>query len=292
MNATAKHPALALFRVELLTAHFHGMPLIGYILQVGAWVMIALLPTALFVLGNSSPRFADAAMYWRAVSAVLLPTMWLGILGWHCPVTLTHRFWELLPASSFEGYNGYEFMVTRAIDRRLHFRIKTAAVAVMVIGPLMVALLLSLFHPDCNFYPDISGLTPRQYADAFPGSHLAGAGSAVARGEWVIKNGALAFNAWMLALGALTLVAAHGYYGLMSRIIVNQSKWAVFGLLILLPLTLLFAILFAFARNLNYGEPLMLWFWSHWPGVAVFILACGWGVLRYCEKRFAELEIL
>jgi hypothetical protein len=139
----------------------------------------------------------DPALLFVVYGDVFLP--WMTVL-WLTAAAITFGG-VLIPWKSGEPANPgtFEFLLTRAIDRRTLYRAKASVILVMMLAPLLVDLLACL----------------------------------------VFRNGAQAYVGWLLWSGTLTLLLTQGWYALIGKYFIGRGwlMFLVIGAAMLAGLT-------------------------------------------------------
>ncbi len=164
-------------------------------------------------------------------SGNLIPLEWMDwsqekvLLGAEFPALILFFLFLIIGASPLPilllgGPTSLEFLFTRAIDRRKWLRAEHAVILILIVGPLLVNLMVSLWRPDLSVEPGPAGsglaLRQAQYLKIFSGSHL----SPKMPGEpqlLIIRHGAEMFAAWLVWFGTLTIFLAAGYFTVVFR---------------------------------------------------------------------------
>jgi len=304
----ARTPYWPLFRNELGVGHYAGIP---WAMCLGFYLAIWLLASSLPLLILFKTCEGNLATFFTAFGG-----MFGFALVWWVAITAWLFAFALLPGISnpIQTVRAFEFMFTRAIDRRHLLRTRAAVIHLVLLGPLLLNLLVSSGSRETTFGPDNSqpesALRREQYSNAFPASRPKEGTVGVYPKEgtvrgWpitalksleqpapiVIPRGSMALSAWILWMGALGLLLMQGYCVLVARHVQNSPWRAVMVIggpivaaALLAPwIPKLYPDLFEqsflfFARNL---VPLLIGLLALVPAVQIF-----------SERRFSKLEIL
>ncbi len=297
MNGQTRSPFLVLLKHELGARQTSGVELfLALTFFHLPWLALGI---GMFALG------CDLTAFYPGMLGGLLLFWLLGVCG------LATYPQVPLVWNSMANFKAFEFLFTRAVDRRLSFRAKAAAALICVLAPQLPGLLWSAVQPDMVVSFDVrppveaSALAPGEpvadtiqgqvfptarYLQAFPGSERLSPAKPEEGAGLRIRLGWLTY-AWWLAWGS-TLLTAHlfAYYALVGRHLRSTGWWANTVLITPVPV-LMGALLFAVWRGFNPGDELLLGFREHWFVCAGALAAFSYGSLRWCERRFAELEI-
>ena len=133
----ARTPYWPLFRNELGLDHYPKIPwALGLGVYLAAFLLASFLPLLLLFkasegnLGTFFAAFADLlgfALVW-----------WLAMTGWMFAFALFPGI-----SNPIQSVRAFEFMFTRAIDRRRLFRIRAAIIYLVMLGPLLLNVLVS-----------------------------------------------------------------------------------------------------------------------------------------------------
>ncbi|MEQ2009298.1 MAG: hypothetical protein ABMA26_21155 [Limisphaerales bacterium] len=303
MNGQTRSPFLVLLKHELGARQVSGVELIlALTFFYGPWVLLNILMSA---LGS------DLTAFYPGMLGMLL-LFWL--LGACAMATYPQ---VPLVWSNMTNFKAFEFQFTRAIDRRLNFRAKAAAALIMVLAPQLPGFVCSLLHPDMvvtqvqpdmvvtpNMVPtlDVQAKTrgdtiegrafpTERYFQAFPGSVRAPAPKPNEHGCLRIRHGWLTYTCWLAWTTTLLTTLFFAYYALAGRHLRSSGWWANTVLIAPIP-TVLGAVVFAIWLGLNPGDELFLFFRAHRLVCALVLAGTCYVSLRWCERRFAELEIV
>jgi hypothetical protein len=248
-------------------------------------------------------------------SSVFLPVGWMEAHGrqsfWGDQLFVGCCLWWFflilvstpLPFLVLSGVTSLEFLFTRAVDRAIWLRTERVAVIIIALGPLILNLLLSPLGPALALEPAAPGssaaLAQQRYLQAFPGSHLAAAGSSTQAGQLVIRHGTEMLAAWMVWLGLVCVCLVAAYFALVfpawQRAGWHHSSsklrpWV--GALMVnapafLPIALL--VLCAFLR-FNILEESFLLFACHPVLLTIALLGLIFAVQPLSERSIRKLE--
>ncbi len=235
----------------------------------------ALMTVPNFVLLFRGPReeFAIALEAWQA----MLVFGWLGVYATSWAFILVREAWVIVPQANLPAYSVDEFLVTRAVDRRRHFRIRTLIWLVTTVGPLALALGFGLVRPEF----------------AHPGARAA-AGQ-IELWPAGVPTGAMLYSLWTIWAAIAALALAQGYYSLVARYLSGRRPLAA-SVAALFPVcagfvTLLLTVPRDISENEFFFLRLFAVFSAH-PGVYWALLAVtGVAANRFCEKTMVAREI-
>jgi hypothetical protein len=281
-------PCWPLFRNELCLDHFAFGPwLLVVSLALGVWLLGGAIPLLLLFKGAEG----NLATFFTAFGdlAGFAFVWWLAITG-------AMFAFATLPGLSnpVQGVQAFEFMFTRAVDRRRLFRVRSATIALFLLGPLLINLLLAACRPAATYSPDpsqpeLGAARQEHYQRAFPHGQVDATPGRPPR--LVIPGAALTLTAWILWLGTLSLLLMQCYCVLLAHRVQNRPWLA--GAAIAAPIIVAFALAPRLPRLLpDWFESGFLYFAQHRGlllfGLLVLILA----LQRFSERQFDRLEIL
>ncbi len=275
MTRHARSPFLALVRQEVgRSATVYGNP-IAWFLAV-ALLAINIGPALVLWLRPEVPLFLLLQESW----ASMMMCWWLWFLIMECSNSLVRGVWSFLAPLGIPPHHSWnEFLATRAVDRALHFRAKTAMLVVFVVLPMLLNFGLICLVAR-QFPPDI-----RNFVDTPPATQFEAASVATAT----------AFAWAMVWASAAGIVLAQGYYGLVARLLTERGTVRAVCLAclpILLGLAGFYVVRFSFESDQDRMAPTVRFFARHWLELTLALLALAVVVQRYCEQRFAEQEVL
>lgn len=283
----ARTPYWPLFRNELGVGHYAGIPLamcLAFYLAI--WLLASSLPLLILFKtceGNLATFFAAFGVMFGFAFV-----WWLAITAWLFA-------FALLPGISnpIQTVRAFEFMFTRAIDRRRLLRTRAAVIHLVLLGPLLLNLLVSAGSSETTLGPDTSepgsvAVRREQYSKAFPASHPKE--GKLQPAPIVIPRGAMALSAWILWLGALGLLTMQGYCVLVARHVQN-NPWRA-GMAIGGPIVAA-ALLAPWIPKLypDLFEQSFLFFARNLVPLLIGLLALVPVVQISSERRFSKLEI-
>ena len=305
-----RSPFLALVKFELFRLwHNFGTP--GYLMWV-LWFALSLMP-AIFLIGGLSSNNPDYGDVFFVVMGVWAGVMfgWLFLLGFQCSFALMREARSVFPLSTVPDDHADEFFGTRAVNPRILFRAKTLALAVVIIAPLLVNVAASLPFADYFLLENSHGfvlrkLWPRQpswilepngfgYGDLDEinqAKNLVMFIGSVPREAAVIERGPTVFAIWLSwgAVAVITLV--QGYYGLVSRFLAKQSQRMAAFAAALVPGASLLALPLFLASDRRPCQEAFIFFAEHPLPLTLALGLLAIFVQRFCERRFAEQEVL
>lgn len=286
----ARTPYWPLFRNELGFDHCPKITwALAFSLNLALWFGASSFPLVILFKVSEGDLGTFFAAFGDLTGFVMI--WWLAMTGWFFAFALFPGI-----SNPVQSIRAFEFMFTRAIDRRRLFRARAVLIYLLLLGPLLLNLLVSTGSRETTvgsdaFDPDGTAIRRAQYQQTFPDSRLNEEKSQEQPAPIVIPHGAVALTAWVFWLGTFGLLFMQGY----CTVVVNHIKhnpWLA-GLAVGVPV--MAAMFFApwiprhhphfyeesflfFARN---GGPLLL-------GLLVLIP----GVQLFSEHRFRKLEIL
>jgi hypothetical protein len=270
----ARNPFCALLRLELgRSSTVYGNPLACLLMAV--LLACNLMPALIVWFRPDMPLVLLVHEAWVS----LLLFWWMTTLIMECSNSLVRGVWGFLEPLGIRPGDWEEFLATRAIDRGLHFRAKTVMLAVVMVFPMVLNLVL-IWVATRRHPPGMSGFLGATN-DELP--DLAAADIAVA------------FGFAMIWLSGAVIVLVQGYYGMVSKCLARRRSVAG-AVMACGPLALMFAVLIVCRPNLELGldrvAPLVRYFGQHWLGLTAALIALAVPLQRFCERRFAEQEVL
>lgn len=274
MTSQTRSPFLALVKLELTrSSTIYGNPI--------AWFLTAALlasnaaPALLLWLQPHNPLFLLSQEVW----ASMMLWGWLWMLIMECSNSLVRGVWGFLAQLGIPpGYNWHEFLATRAIDRALHFRAKTAMLAAFVMLPMLLNFAL-ICLVSRQFPPGISGFMDAPQASQSDVEPVATA---------------TAFAWAMIWAGAAAIVLAQGYYALVSKLVTDRRTVRA-ALMACFPMLLVVAMVMALRSSFELEfvriSPTVRFFVRHWIVLTLALGVFAVVVQRFCERRFAEQEV-
>lgn len=291
MNGNTRSPFLVLLKHELGAGQVGGLAFVlALTFFYGPWVALNILMSALgYDLTAFYPGMLGMLLLFWLMGACALTTYPQVPLVW----------------SNTTSFNQFEFQFTRAIDRRLNFRAKAAAALIIVLAPQLPGLVCSLVQSDMVVTLDArAGETEVQrdnlegrafpterYFQAFPGSARLPAPKPEEHERLRIRHGWFTYNCWLAWATTLLTALFFAYYALVGPHLRSSGWWANTVLIAPVPLVI-GAILFAIWRGFNPGDELFLFFRTHWVLCALVLAGACYASLRWCERRFAALQIV
>ncbi len=287
----ARHPFLTLLKHELGAGQAGGAQFfLGLVFFQLPWLGLSILMSA---LGR------DLTAFYPGMLGVMLLFWLLGM----CALTTYPQV--PLVWSNMTNFKQFEFLFTRAVDRRLDFRAKAAAVLIFVLVPQFPGFLWSVIQPDMRVTLDARAANTEvqsdtvegrifpttRYFQAFPGSERV---AGVASGEHEhlrIRSGWLAYSGWLACVTVLLMAMAFAYYALVGQRLRVAGWWANTVLVAPVPVVI-GAVLLAAWCGVNPGDELLLFYGQHWFGCLLVAVGACYVSLRWCERRFVELEIV
>ena len=291
MNGQAQSGFLVLLKHELGAQQVSGVQLILAILFFYLpWLGLNFL---MFALGQ------DLTAFYPGMLGMLL-IFWLMVA---CALTAYPQV--PLVWSNMANFKAFEFLFTRAVDRRLNFRAKAAATLLLVLAPQLPGLVWSLAQPDMVVTFEarstqvsakadtIAGLVfpTQRYLQSFPGSERLPGPKPEDHDQLRIHGGWRAY-AWWLAWGTtLGTALFFAYYALVGGHLRRSGWWANTILIAPIPIVIGMVAL-TVGRGFHPGNESFLFFREHESVCLLLLLTVGYASLRWCEDRFTQLEIL
>ena len=291
MNRRPRNPFLVLLKLELGFQQVRGLELFFaltffYLPWLG-------LNVGMFALGY------DLTAFYPGILGMLLLFWLLGACG------LTTYPQVPLVWSNQANFKAFEFLFTRAVDRRLNFRAKAAAALILVLGPQLPGLVWSLAQPDMVVALDVRSaeagaqrdtiegrvFPTERYFQAFPGSTRQAAPKPEEPERLRIRHGWFTYACWIAWTTTLLTALFFAYYALVGHHLRSSGWWANTVLALPLP-AVMGAMLFAMWRGINLGDELILCFREHWFAGLLLLAATGYASLRWCEQQFVKLELV
>jgi hypothetical protein len=166
----ARTPYWPLFRNELGVDHYPAIPwVLGLGFYLVMWLLASFLP--LFILFKTSD--GNLATFFTVFGDMFgfAGFWWLAMTGWLFAFALFPGI-----SNPIQSVRAFEFMFTRAIDRRRLFRTRAAVIYLVMLGPLLLNLLVSAGSPETTLGPEASDpaaatFRREQYLKTFPDSH-------------------------------------------------------------------------------------------------------------------------
>ncbi len=253
-----RSPFLTLVKFELLRL-WHNC---GSAWWYAMWVLgfaFGLMPSFLQIAGRwaESPEDGDTFSVLTGVWEIGWMFSWLFLLGFQCSFALLREARSVFPLSTVPDDHVDEFSGTRAVNPRILFRAKTLVLALVIIAPLLVNVAVSLLVTE-----SIPVLRSRDFA------------------VWLI---------WA-AVAAITVV--QGCYGLISKLLVKRNRRLAAFVAALVPSASMVAIPLCVASEPELFQEPFIFFAEHWLPLTLALGVLAFLVQRFCERRFAEQEVL
>ena len=275
MTNQSRSPFLALLKLEVLRcSSIYGNPLawILWTVLMGCSVAPALVlwldPENLFVL-LVQEVWGSMMMFW-----------WVFYLIGECSNSLVRGVWGFLAPLGFPpNHNSDEFLSTRAIDRSLHFRAKTTMLAVFLVLPMVLNFIL-ICVVTRQYPPGISSFVDAPVIDPYKAPRVA-----------VVTT----FGWAMIWLSTATIVLAQGYYGLLATLVAQRGTIRA---LVMASVPVLVAIAgfgvfrLSFAWEHDRIAPVVQFIVRHGLLLTLALAALAVPIQRFCERRFADQEVL
>ncbi|MEO8426617.1 MAG: hypothetical protein ABI651_05840 [Verrucomicrobiota bacterium] len=285
----ARTPFWPLLRNDLGIGHYPGIPwALGLGFYLTLWLVTSFVPLLLLFKASEG----DLGIFFTAFGNLVgfAFVWWMAMTSWLFAFALFPGI-----SNPIQSVRAFEFMFTRAIDRRRLFRTRAAVIYWVMLGPLLLNLLVSAGSPETTLGPDASDpatatLRREQYLKTFPDSHPKEGKFQVQPVPNVVPHGAVALSAWILWLGTLGLLFMQGYCVLLARHVQHNSWLTCLGGAPLLTVCLLSLFVPRVYPQL-YEQSFLFFARNHVPlliGLLVLIPV----VQIFSERRFCELEII
>ncbi len=291
MKTASGNPFLVLLKHEIGFRQLDGLQLIlALTFFYLPWLGLNIL---MFALGY------DLTAFYPGMLGMLL-LFWLMVVGLLTTYAQVPLVWSNQP-----NFKAFEFLFTRAVDRRMIFRAKAAATLIVVLTPQLPGLVWSLAQPDMFVTFEaratqgsasadtIAGLVfpTQRYLQSFPGSERLPGPKPEDHDQLRIHGGWRAY-AWWLAWGStLGMALLFAYYALVGRHLRRSGWWANTILIAPIPGVIGLILLVAWL-GYHPGTESFRFFREHEFVCLLLLLTVSYASLRWCEDRFAELEIL
>jgi hypothetical protein len=253
----SRTPYWPLFRNELGWDHYLSIPwVLALGLCLALWLAISFAPLLLL----SKMSRGDLGFFFSTFGELTGFAMiwWLALNGWLFA-------FALLPgiSSPLQGVRAFEFMFTRAIDRRRLFRTRAAVIYALMLGPLMLNVVVSFGLPV----------------------------SVVFAANTFNEYGAGVLTGWVLWLGTLGLLFMQSYCVLIARR-VQSNPWLA-GIAIGAPvLVVCFAAPWVPRHHPHFYEESFLFFARNPVLMLIGLVALVPIVQILSERRFSKMEVL
>lgn len=310
----ARTPFWPLLKNELALREGGGAGPIAGILAV-YWVCVGSLPfLVLFgdpfggLVGGPHLRGNIASLF----EADFLPIMtfeFLGVLTLWITYATVPAFCNLLsPGGAVPGAvqhaGDFEFLFTRAVDRRMLFRARATAFFILALTPLILNVVASPFAPDLTFpaVPASAEAVRRydRYQSTFPAWRLQVDHPRVDNWgfptmQMAIPHGAVAYTAWLAWSGTLAVLLLQAYGTLIARRVKANHWWTAFypgAPMIIVLLSLMLAARVSLRTHIHLYENSFLFFSAHPLAMVTALALLAVLIQTWCERRFSQLEIL
>jgi hypothetical protein len=311
----ARTPFWPLLKNELALRQGGGAGPIAAILAV-YWLCVGSLPfLVLFgdpfgdLVGGPHSRGNIASLF----DADFLPIMtfeFLGVLTLWITYATVPAFCDLLsPGGAVPGAvqhaGDFEFLFTRAVDRRILFRARATAFFILALTPLILNVVASPFAPDLTFSPVDAASAEAvrrydRYQSTFPAWRLQVNAPRMYNGgfptvQMAIPHGAVAYTAWLAWSGTLAVLLLQAYGTLIARRVKANHWWTAFypgAPMIIVLLLLILAARVSLRSHINLYENSFLFFSAHPLAMVTALALLAVLIQTWCERRFSQLEIL
>ncbi len=204
--------------------------------------------------------------------------------------------WEAVPALSqllqlpdqAQDTGRWEFLFTRAADRRTLFRARAVTFYLIAAAPLLCNVVISPFFPDLVASPDLA--MEWKYRLAFPGFNP----GITSPHQVGLPHGAILFTAWLALLATFVFITLQSYAVWIARRVKGNSWWTlIFPAAPLLAVTLVFILVQKRMIHLpfNFFEDSFLFFATHPFTLTLALAGLIFVLQKWCEQQFSRLEI-
>ena len=181
---------------------------------------------------------------------------------------------------------GTEFLLTRAVDRPILCRARTAYFLLLVLIVPVIVLLAALPQPPLEIQ-EYSKAVRQQCLDIFPGSTLVPATKGESHAV-LLPGGRQTLGVWNVWLFLMAALAVQVLIFLIHRWKYRlYIFWVVFAAFILGPLS---ATILGSSKKLSWTEHIFFLFAAHPVLVCLGTLPVAILVQLWCERRFAQME--
>ena len=198
----------------------------------------------------------------------------------------------------------FEFLFTRAIDRKVFFRVRTLAIFLaVVLVPGAINLGMASLPPAFVLQPDDPESTAAidqqaRFMQTFPDSHREDVRKSGHAERLVVPRGNAAFAGWVLWSAVAAFVLLQAYCAVICQWVARGAMrwrwprewvWVIFFLP--LPLAMSGVPPLCGWMGIDWMESSFLFLAGHpWP-MALGLVAVGWAVYLFAERRFCGLEV-
>ena len=214
--------------------------------------------------------------------AALIVFLWVAMLCGGCATTLLREYWDALTPSAWRCSEWNEYVFTRALDRRICFRAKSVMLVVVVVVPALLNL-GSLCLVSGTLVPGVAGFARLDVGQRFESFSVSAPAA----------DSSAAFGYAMLWASMAIFVVAQGYYALVSRLVAGRGA-VVIGIAAALPVVVSGVALLLMFDPFEHPVPVRAahFFIGHWVPMTLALPPVALLVQWFCERRFAELEVL
>ena len=196
---------------------------------------------------------------------------------------------ESLGAANAKWTSGTGFYLTRAIDRHLLYRARSAFFYLIILG-MPVAFLVGSFAKPNLQVTETGRLVKEHILTDIPGSQVLPNKTQSPVSKILIPSGNMLVNSYKVWIFTLSALGTLLFISLISRL--RYKKFVVWGFyagMILMPL-LLIPYGRGKAEHLAFGEQAFFYFATHqiilWVGVIIAVVIAQ----LWCERRFSDCE--
>jgi hypothetical protein len=198
------------------------------------------------------------------------------------------RFGNLTAAQT-----GTEFLLTRAVDRRLVFRARALIFLGLTLVVPVALLLAALPRPDLEFM-ELSKPAHAMLLAQMPGSTSQGTGDDAFLQPILIPNGNLFVRSWHVGTYLLALLFTQGFLFLaepLPRRLRNIVVWGVILSIGMAPIFMPFTSLLSTMHDrVSEIEVLFVWYSTHLALFWIAAVALTIALQVWCERRFVRME--
>jgi len=272
----AKTPFWPLLKSEMSYSMFGGKAQTCFMLLC-AWFVAGAMPLVLL-------RFELQILFQSGILAIVI-FMFVLWMTTFVSMALVPGCADLLPPGPDSGQvnhglGGLGFIFTRAADRRIFFRARSAAVFLFALTPLFLNVAASPLAREVH----TGALSDSRYSQAFPDMN-----------HGIIPYGAIAYTGWLAWSATALFLFLQAYGALIANRVKPNNKWT--GIFPAMPLIVLFVSFIAWNKiiaraHVSFGEDSFLFFAMHPGEMVIALMALAVVVQIWSERRFSKLEIL
>ena len=285
----ARTPYWPLFRNELGFDHCPKITwALAFSLNLALWFGASSAPLLILFKASEGNLGTFFAAFGELTGFVMI--WWLAMTGWFFAFALFPGI-----SNPIQNIRAFEFMFTRAMDRRRLFRTRAVVIYLLLLGPLLLNVLVSTGSREGFLRDDASdpnaALRWEQYVKAFPDHHLKLQIRQERPTPIVIPRGAVALTAWVFWIATLGLLFMQGYCTVVVNYI-KQNPWLA-GLAVGVPVVAAMSFAPWIPRHYpHFYEESFLFFARNCRLLLLGLLVLIPLVQLFSEHRFRKLEIL